>query len=128
MPVPYVPHGQDATVSFGGKDFKFRNNTDGKILIWAQGIDNTLFIAFYGRVKPREIEWHHQTLGVKKALKVYKYSEEMKKDTEKMILEGADGATVKSWLTIKNANGTIETKQLGISHYRPMAYIIEKGR
>jgi vancomycin resistance protein VanW len=128
MPVPYVPHGQDATVAYGGKDFKFRNNTDSPILIWAQGIDNTLFIAFYGKVKPREIEWHHQTLNVTKAPRIYKYSENISKDTEKLVLEGPDGATVRSWLTIKNENGTIETKQLGISYYNPMAYIIEKGR
>ena len=48
--------------------------------------------------------------------------------SEKIILEGADGAVVKSWLTIKNPDGAIETKELGISQYKPMAYIIEKGK
>lgn len=128
MPVPYVPNGQDATVAYGGKDFKFKNNTDGQIMIWAQGIDNTLFIAFYGKEKPRAVEWHHQVLSVEEAPRVYRYNENLEKDVEKLVLEGANGTAVNSWVTILNNDGTIETKQLGISKYRPMAYIIEKGR
>lgn len=35
MTVSYVPKGQDATVVYGGQDFKFRNNTDAPIKIEA---------------------------------------------------------------------------------------------
>jgi vancomycin resistance protein VanW len=128
MPVPYVPHGQDATVAYGGKDIKFRNNTKGQILIWAQGIDNTLFMAFYGKEKPREVEWHHEMLSITKAPKVYKYSENIPEGTENIILEGMDGASVKSWITLQNTDGTVETRQLGISNYNPLAFIIEKRK
>jgi hypothetical protein len=38
-----------------------------------------------------------------------------------------DGAQVKSWATIENADGTVITKQLGMSFYTPMAHVIEKG-
>lgn len=37
MPVPYVPYGQDATVAYGAKDFKFKNTSDSPILIWGPG-------------------------------------------------------------------------------------------
>ncbi|HEX9061941.1 MAG TPA: VanW family protein, partial [Clostridia bacterium] len=40
MPVPYVPYGQDATVAYGSRDFKFRNTENFPVTIWAQGIDN----------------------------------------------------------------------------------------
>ena len=128
MPVPYVPIGQDATVAYGVRDFKFMNTTTSPVMIWAQGIDNTLYMAFYGKKSPRKIQWHHQILNVEKASKVYKVNASLAQDTEKVVLEGVDGSTVRSWLTIINSDGTIEMKNLGISHYKPMATIIEKGK
>jgi vancomycin resistance protein YoaR len=127
MPVPYVPYGQDATVSYGNKDLKFKNNTSSPIMIWAQGVDNILYIAFYGAAKPPEVEWHHETLKVYNAQKVYKLTSTLPKGEEKLLLEGMDGGIVKSWLTIKNPDGTITTKQLGNSYYNPMSYVYEKG-
>jgi hypothetical protein len=67
MPVPYVPYGQDATVSYGAKDFRFRNNTKFPILIWAKCIDTRLYVGFYGRKLPPKVEWHHEILKVTKA-------------------------------------------------------------
>jgi vancomycin resistance protein VanW len=128
MPVPYVPYGQDATVAYGAKDFKFKNNTSFPILIWAQGVDNILYIGFYGKVKPPRVQWHHEMLKVHKASKVYRINSNLPKGSEKIILEGMDGGVVKSWVTIENPDGTISTKQLGISYYNPMSYIIEKSK
>lgn len=128
MPVPYVPYGQDATVSYGVKDFKFKNNTDAPIFIWAQGIDNTLYIAFYGKTKPPKIEWHHETLKTIEAPKVYKNNAELPAGTEKVVLEGMDGAVMKSWITIENPDGTSIVKQMAGSSYQPMPYIIEKNK
>lgn len=128
MPVPYVPYGQDATVAYGAKDFKFKNNTSFPILIWAQGVDNILYIGFYGKTKPSKVQWHHKMLKVYQAPKVYKINTNLPAGTEKLILEGMDGAVVKSWVTIENPDGTTTTKQLGESYYNPMPHIIEKGK
>lgn len=125
MPVPYVPYGQDATVSYGTRDYKLRNNTSDPLLIWAKGIDNVLYIGFYGKSKPPKVEWHHETLGVEKAPKVYRKNSTLPPGKEKLVLEGMDGATVKSWITIKNPDGTSTVTQLGISYYRPMPHIYE---
>ncbi len=127
MPVPYVPYGQDATVSYGSRDFKFRNNTSGPLLIWAQGIDNILYIAFYGQKESPLVKWHHQTLEVQKAPKIYRTNSELDAGTEKVAVEGMDGATVKSWVTIVADDGTETTRNLGISYYKPMPYIIERN-
>lgn len=127
MPVPYVPYGQDATVAYGARDYKFRNNTDHPILIWAQGIDNVLYIAFYGKSAPPKIEWQHEISGVQKAPVVYRKSGDMPAGTEKMVLEGMDGATVKSWILITSADGKTDKKQMRSSYYMPMPSIVEKG-
>jgi len=128
MPVPYVPYGQDATVAYGAKDFKFQNDTSFPVMIWAQGIDNVLYMAFYGSSTPPEIEWHHETVEQTKAPVAYKDNPDLPYGTEKLVLEGMDGALIKSWITIKNPDGTTVTKQMGSSFYKPMPSIIEKGR
>lgn len=128
MPVPYVPYGQDATVAYGARDFKFRNNTEFPILVWAQGVENTLYIGFYGQSAAAKVQWHHETLKVYKAPTNYRNSYTLDAGTEKLVLEGMDGAIVNSWVTIENADGTITNKPLYKSYYNPMPHIIERGR
>ena len=127
MPVPYVPYGQDATVAYGAKDFRFRNNTASTIMIWAQGIDNVLYIAFYGGKPSPAVEWKHEVLETRKAPKNYKINPSLEGDNERVILEGMDGAVVKSWVQVTDDQGT-KTKYMGLSDYRPMPYIIEKAK
>lgn len=126
MPVSYVPYGQDATVYYGNLDFKFRNTTNSYILIWAQAIDRALYIGFYGNSVPPRVEWHHEVLSTKKTTKVYNINKKLKKGHVKSMVEGMDGAVVKSWITINYADKVIR-KQLGKSVYLPLPYIYEKG-
>jgi len=128
MPVPYVPYGQDATVAYGVKDFRFKNNTSFPVMIWAQGIDNVLYIAFYGSAVPPKIEWHHETLERKKAPVTFVDNPNLPAGTEKVILEGMDGAFIKSWITIENPDGTKVEKQMYKSYYNPMPSIIERSK
>lgn len=126
MPVPYVPYGQDATVAFGARDFKFRNNTSSTLMIWAQGIDNVLYMAFYGAAAPPAVVWEHEVLETRKAPTNYKINPLLEKGSEKTLLEGMDGAVVKSWVHITDGNGT-RIKYMGVSDYRPMPWLIEKA-
>lgn len=127
MPVPYVPYGQDATVSYyGNKDIRFANNTGSDIMIWAQGIDNVLYMAFYGSQPAPGVEWKHEVLQVIKAPVQYKINPRMGPGEQKLLLEGMDGAVVKSWVTVSTNNNT-ETRYMGVSSYRPMPHLIERG-
>lgn len=127
MPVPYVPYGQDATVSYGMKDFRFQNNTPFPILIWAQGVNNQLYIGFYGCKPPPRITWHHRVIQIRKAENVYRYNHGLSPGAEKVVLQGMDGALVRSWVSINLDNGTTLTRQLGNSNYFPMPTVIERG-
>lgn len=127
MLVPYVPPGQDATVSEGSKDFRFKNNTAHPIVIWADTKENTLYMAVYGRIKPPEVTWHHRILNRQLMPTIYRYNKSLKAGEEKIIIPGADGVVVKNWLTIKDHNGVITRKELGIDYYRPMIRVIERG-
>lgn len=125
MPVNYLPYGQDATVAYGFKDLRFKNNTDYPVLIWALPIDNIVYIAFYGREKPPKIEWQHQVLEKRKTYTQYKINLDLDEGEEKIIAEGMDGAIVESFINIGYPDGTKEQKSLGLSSYWPMPRVIE---
>lgn len=128
MPVPYVPYGQDATVSFGVKDFKFRNSTSAPIMIWAEGVDNRLYMAFYGKKEPPEVVWHHQWLKTYATRKTYRSNYQLPKGQEKVVVEGMDGGVVKSWVTLTYPDGNSVIRSLGRSYYDPLPYVIEVGK
>jgi vancomycin resistance protein VanW len=125
MLVPYVPPGQDATVSYGARDFKFRNSTARPILIWAEKVGNTLFVAFYGRSIPAKVTWHHQTIRRQEPYVIRKYNRRLHPGEKKLLQSGAAGILVKNWLTIRNGDGTTKTKNLGTDYYTPMPEVIE---
>jgi len=127
MPVPYVPYGQDATVAYGVKDFKFLNDTGSDLMIWAQGIDNILYMAFYGTQPGPAVEWSHQVLEIKKAPVRYTTNPMLGAGEQKLVLEGMDGAVVKSWVTITTPEST-QTKYMGVSNYMPMPHLVERGK
>ncbi|MBU5676773.1 VanW family protein [Alkaliphilus sp. MSJ-5] len=128
MPVHYLPYGQDSTVAYGFKDFKFKNTTNAPILIWAVPIENRVYMGFYGKEEPPKVEWHHNILDRKIAPKQYKINSNLKDGEEKVILEGMDGARVESFITIEYEDGRSEKKNLGISNYWPMPHIIEVNK
>lgn len=127
MPVPYVPYGQDATVFYGSKDFKFKNSTAAPILIWAQGVDNILYIGFYGRQSPPKVEWSHRVIEVYKAPVLTTKNPELKPGSEKMLHEGMDGGIIESSITLTYPDGTTKTKDFGKSRYEPLPFIKEIG-
>ncbi|MGQ9780445.1 MAG: VanW family protein [Bacillota bacterium] len=127
MLVPYVPPGQDATISSNNIDFKFQNTTTHPVLIWADTKKNTLYMAVYGRSKPPKVVWHHRISNRQKNITVYRNNPALRQGTQRVAVPGAEGMTVESWVTIEKANGKTITRKLGIDHYRPMPRVIERG-
>lgn len=127
LTVPYVPPGQDATVCYGVKDFRFMNNTKGSILIWAEAVENTLYMAFYGEQEPPKVTWHHETLKHIKYWTIYKQNKQLPQGEQKVIIPGQDGYIVRSWVTVEYPDGRTETKNRGKSYYNPLPEVIEKG-
>lgn len=127
LTVPYVPPGQDATVYYGSRDIKFRNNTGGPVLIWANVYGKTLRMAFYGQQVSPKVTWHHETLKTLKSHTVYQYNPTLAAGTEKVLAPGQDGVIVRSWITIKYFNGFEMKKDLGKNYYSPSPRIVERG-
>lgn len=125
MPINYVPYGQDATVAYGIKDFKFKNSTKGNILIWSQLIGNRLYMGFYGIEHPPEVTWTHEINDIVQPSIKYIKNKNLKPGESNEITGGLEGAYVKSHVTIKNKDGSIIMKNMGVSHYLPLPKVIE---
>lgn len=128
MLVPYVPPGQDATVSFGFLDFKFGNNSGHPILIWSEKMGNTLYIAVYGRTMPPRVTWHHEVLLRKEMPIVYRYNPKLRTGKKRVIQSGSESIRVRNWIEIRYPDGRSQKKELGIDYYRAMPEIIEHGK
>lgn len=127
MPVPYVPYGQDAAVAYGYKDFKFKNNTDHPLMIWAELVDNRLYMAFYGKEPGPEVTWEHETVSVTEMTTQYKTNPELGEGEENVLVEGMDGKVVETFLKVKYEDGEEEVRDLGTSAYNPLNTLIEKA-
>ncbi|WP_347490674.1 VanW family protein [Desulfoscipio sp. XC116] len=127
MTVPYVPPGQDATVYYGARDFRFMNNTQGPVVIWSQKVDCTLYMALYGCQKPPKVTWHHV---IKKRIKYwteYRYNPNLPPGGEKVTAPGQDGYVVRSWVTVETPDGMVTSKKKGTSWYNASPRVIERG-
>lgn len=51
LPVDYVPLGRDATINFGSIDFKFKNNSNGFLMLFTEIEGNVLRVKFFGSQK-----------------------------------------------------------------------------
>ncbi|MDR3563218.1 MAG: VanW family protein [Negativicutes bacterium] len=128
MTVPYVPPGQDATVFYGVKDFQFKNTTDKPLLIWAQKVQNTLYIAIYGFASPPKVAWHHRVLKRFSFSKEYRYNPGLQDGEERMVLRGQEGLVVRSWVTVERGDGPAILKRRGVSYYSPSPEVVETKR
>lgn len=127
MPVPYVPPGQDATVAYGVKDIKFKNNTNETLLIWAGSVEENFMIAIYGKTSPPKVNWEHRLLQETPFQKIYQQDASIPKGTEKILMKGVKGSLVETKLTIEYSDGRIEERPMGRSWYNPMPEVILKG-
>lgn len=127
MTVPYVPAGQDATVSYGNRDFRFQNNSGAPILIWSHSANSVLHIGFYGRYEPPRVTWQHQILATTPPPLIYQNDPSLPGGVEKIVLPGAEGAVVKSWLEKGAPDGAVSIEHLGVDRYSPMPLVIRRG-
>ncbi|WP_054968522.1 VanW family protein [Alicyclobacillus ferrooxydans] len=125
LTVPYLPGGEDATVSYSSRlDFRFKNTSDSPIMIGAQGYPEkrVITVAIWSAKPNPQITVHHKVLAVYPFQTVTTSSSS---DEEKVVAPGQVGGKVATWLEIKTDKGVV-TKSLGTDTYKPSPRIIEK--
>ena len=125
----YVPAGRDATVSWGGPDFKFRNSRNFPIRIVASGTGGTILVEIYGVKEDNEPE-----VEIESYITSYiKYSTQEQPDPSlaagqtKVIQNGSNGCRSVCYRVLKQNGAVISKTLLSSDTYNPHNKIVAVG-
>lgn len=125
--ISHYPTGRDATVSYGGPDLKFKNNTKHYMLIKAYATSSALTINFYSTSRGVEVAY---TTSAPSNYKTYptKYEDDatLAKGVTKVKDHGSPGrdVTVKR---ITRIDGKVVKEEKFFSRYKPKTAVIRVG-
>jgi vancomycin resistance protein YoaR len=117
----HYPIGRDATVSWGGPDFKFRNDLKHGILIKTSYTDSTLTFTFYGTPEHRRVVAHTgpQTKWTSPSMN-YAVDPNAPHGSVKVVKgTGEQGFDVTVTRKVYDANGKLLRSNVFRSHYIP---------
>ncbi len=127
--VNYVPAGRDATVSYGGKDFKFKNTRKYPVKIVASAKNGVVSVSVMGIKEETEYEvvLTSTVLSTTPRSVVYENNSKLEEGKQKVIQSGFDGKKSIAYKILKLNGKTISKTVLSKDTYKPMAKIIEVG-
>lgn len=125
----YVDAGRDATVSWGGPDFKFKNNRTYPIKIEASAKNGVSKITIKGIKEEKEYEVVIQSKVTSIVQKNVKYEENnsLEDTVEQVKQEGHNGCTSKAYKILRLNGVTVSTELLSSDYYHALDKIIIKG-
>ena len=125
----YIDWGMDATVSWGGPDYKFTNNTNYPIKIVATYSGGYLTIKILGtNVDGTSVKMTNEVLSSTPWETVYKDDETLPAGTEKVTTTPYTGYKVKSCRNVYDANGKlISSTYESTSDYKVRNKVISRG-
>lgn len=125
----YVKPGYDATVAYGSKDLKFKNNRTYPIRIDVYVSNGMATVNIYGikEKQEKEVSIEVETISTIPYETKYITDSSLTSGEEKLKQRGADGVIVNSYKITKE-NGTIISKELlSKDTYKPLERIIAKS-
>jgi len=126
LSVPYVSPGRDATVSYGARDLKFRNNRDHFLQIISGIEENILFIGFAGSPMEERVEIIAHEKAVFKPPIRYEWTPELFQ-WEAEIIEGSPVYMVEVWKIVYLDNEEKSRKVISTDTYYPHPLIFRRG-
>ena len=129
----YCPIGLDATVSWGGADFKFKNNTEYPMYLICGANGRTMYATIYGYQSPEydkvEIKsWKTETIKAPTTPE-YVVDSSLKKGQKKLDVSARNGARASAQRIFYKNGKVVRTENLPSSYYRPQAarYLVGPG-
>lgn len=127
LTVPYLPPGQDATVTdSGGLDFRFRNNTGGPLVLWGDAGDRELTLAMYGTRRPPAVTVESEVLSRTPFRTEYIDAPKLAAGRTVVAAPGQQGAVSRTWVIVHTASGAVR-RLVSQDTYRPSPRIIRRG-
>ena len=125
----YVPAGRDATVSWGGPDFKFKNSRDYPVKIEATVSGGSITIKVWGLKSNDEYEVEIQSYITSyiSPSTVQRKDSTMKKGSTKVIESGSSGCRSVCYRILKRNGEVVSKTLLSSDSYSPHNRIVAVG-
>lgn len=129
LPVGYTPPSRDATVYYGGVDFKFKNTRKYPVKIVATTNGSAVTIQIYGVKEENEYEvsiesWITERISCST---VYTDNPNLAQGTERVITKGSNGYRSVAYKVLKQNGQIISKTLLSSDTYNPENREIERG-
>lgn len=131
MTVTYVPRGQDATVSYGTIDFKFKNNTKNPIRISATSYGGKLTVSLCSaQGENKTVKIINSLVGTKKIETIEKLTDTLAPGVRKQVSEGKTGYTVDTYKKVYIDGTEVRSERVSRSVYKmvPAEVLVGKQR
>lgn len=127
--VGYVPIGTDATVSWGGPDFKFKNNRNYAIRIVATTYNKNVTIKIFGLKQDNDcnVEILSYRTGTVPYKTTYTNDNSLASGQTKVIQAGSNGARSVTYKILKKDGKEISREVISRDTYSPHNQIIARG-
>lgn len=128
LPVPYVPLGRDAAVSWPNLDFKFTNDTKSPLAVSAEYRPGQLTFRILGEAKhPHDVSFDTKFLGSWDNGTKYETDSSLGYGVERVVDRGGAGRRVRTYRIIKNGDQVVRRDDLGESIYRGGPRIVARN-
>jgi hypothetical protein len=128
-PSSYIGTGLDATVSWGGPDYIFTNDTDYPIKVVASYGDGVVSCSIYGtKVEDFTVELSAETLATYEYETEYEDDDTLEEGEEEVSVTGKNGLKVQSYRTVYDGSGNlISSEPESVSVYDTRNEVILRG-
>lgn len=125
----YVPAGRDATVSWGGPDFKFKNSRNYPVKIIAKVSGGTISIQIFGLKSDNdyEVEIQSYITSYIKYKTIQKQDATLAKGKTKVIQSGSNGCKAVAYRILKQNGEVVSKTLLSQDTYNPHNKIVAVG-
>lgn len=125
----YVPAGQDATVSWGAPDFKFKNNRNYPIKIIASTSGKNIYFSIYGLKTDEdyEVKIVSTEIGTVPYSTIYKNNSELPSGTQKVIQNGSNGCKTETYKILLKNGTEVSRVRINSDTYKPHNKIVANG-
>ena len=125
----YVPAGRDATVSWGGPDFKFKNSRNYPIRISCSGSGGTITVQIYGVKEANEYEVEIQSWVTSYIpyQTIQKQDASLASGQTKVIESGSNGCRSVCYRVLKQNGSVVSKTLLSSDTYNPHNRIVAVG-
>lgn len=104
----YIPLGLDATVSWGGPEFRFRNDTRYPVKIQAEMADQTLKVQIWGtRLSGEQVKIRSDVLATDPYRTKYQAAPDLTLGSERVQQGGYSGYTVQTYREVYDSEGNL---------------------